>query len=446
MQEWDSVKRVFVNLKNVTSTYNSAGFETLKLFENWDKTKNSWVNNARYIYAYDNKMLLIDYKFYFWNASLNKWEGATHIINQYDSAGNKTETVTERWDNVKSSWYNYWRETFEYDNARNKTAYSTFSWPSGSSEWVGDKKYIYGFDINNLLIEECALRWIPFEAEWDSTGKSQFVYNFAKQKIKHTGLMHLTNGWKNFSQSFYSYNQEGLLNETIQYSAEPLGIDTFFLIGKIINEYDSFSNLCNETFYNWKASRNDFVYKNRNSYSFNNLNKQASYQYQNWDTITSGWLSMFRYRYYYDADTNLIANMLENPGAAGNWINVFLNRYEYSPEGKQIAQDKYSEWDETKGYFLKHIRDEYLCKKVPDNSNILYRETHTFRIYPNPVSGNTITVEAYAAVKYILTDIQGNILQKGYLTEGLNLLQTGELKAGIYFIVSEGRTFKLIVN
>ncbi len=446
MQEWDSVKRVFVNLKNVSSTYNSSGFETLKLFENWDKVKNSWVNSGRYLNVYDSKMKVIDYKYYIWNVAGNKWEGATHVINQYDSTGNKTETVTERWDNSKSVWYNYWRETFAYNNAGSRTEYVTYSWPVGSSEWFGEKKYTFDFDDKNLLVAEYGLRWIPAEGSWDTTGKSEYEYNSKGQKIIYTGRMHFSSEWKNFNRSFYSYNIEGLLSETLQETADPNGIDTFMFYSSTINEYDANSNMTSETFSVWNIKSDTYIFRNRILNSYNQYNKQLSYEYQNWDTSSKVWAGQHRYRYYYLNDTNLTATIHDMVSETGKWQNVYLNRYEFSPQGKQIAQDKYSEWDNDRAYFKKHIRDEYLCKKSPDNSRIINREIKTISIYPNPLSGNTITIETKEAGHYLLSDVSGNILLTGYFKTGINELNTLTLCNGIYFIVIEGKAYKLIIN
>lgn len=446
MQEWDSVKRLFVNFKKAGSTYNSEGYETLKLFENWDKTKNNWVNNARYLNIYDNKMQLIDYKYYFWNAGMNKWEGGTHNIHQYDSAGNKTETITERWNNSISAWYNYWKETFEYDKTGNKTGYTTFSWPSGSSEWLGERKYTYDFDDKNLLVAEYGLRWIPAEGSWDTTGKSEYEYNAKGQKTIYTGRMRFSSGWKNFNRSFYTYNNEGLLSETLQETADPNGIDTFMFYSKTINEYDANSNMTSETFSVWNIKTVTYIFRNRILISYNQSKKQLSYEYQNWDTSSKVWAGQYRYRYYYLNDSYLTATIHDVVSEPGKWLNVYLNRYEFSPEGKQIAQDKYSEWDATKSYFLKHTRDEYLCKNAPGNSQIFAPGIQSILIYPNPITGNNIILEANSAGNFIQTDIQGNIIQKGYLSEGVNVLYTGELKAGIYFLVFDGKAYKLIIN
>ena len=68
------------------------------------------------------------------------------------------------------------------------------------------------------------------------------------------------------------------------------------------------------------------------------------------------------------------------------------------------------------------------CGLAVDNEN-----NSDFSIYPNPIV-NQATVLIDFASTYVLTDIDGKVVNEGFLSPGLNSLDLESLSAGLYFI------------
>ena len=65
------------------------------------------------------------------------------------------------------------------------------------------------------------------------------------------------------------------------------------------------------------------------------------------------------------------------------------------------------------------------------------------RLYPNPITNGTFTVESEKNTKAFIYDVSGHTVQKLHLTEGKNKVTMNSIFKGIYLLrTTEGRQVK----
>ena len=78
--------------------------------------------------------------------------------------------------------------------------------------------------------------------------------------------------------------------------------------------------------------------------------------------------------------------------------------------------------------------------------------TEGFKIYPNPTDGIIVVETQYIAslqngqTEYRITNLMGQTLMTGRITEEAQKIDVSVLQAGIYFITFVGETQKIIMN
>lgn len=145
--------------------------------------------------------------------------------------------------------------------------------------------------------------------------------------------------------------------------------------------------------------------------------------------------------YVYDSITNLGIKSkirIENHDDTSSIIYSNNNGYYYRP----IFPGNYSITYSSEGYFSKTInlsipsdsilsQDVFLIKNHHSLNNII-RE-NSYNIYPNPCKDNLI-INASTNSLYKICSINGNIIKKGNLIKGENLINTELFPLGIYLI------------
>ena len=117
--------------------------------------------------------------------------------------------------------------------------------------------------------------------------------------------------------------------------------------------------------------------------------------------------------------------------------------------------------NQSKGYRVEGIRcfwqnGELVFKYGDRDCDEVYEEFHDygvdepaitegFKIYPNPTDG-IITISSVNGTEYRITNLMGQTLMTGRITEEVQKIDVSVLQAGIYFITFVGETQKIIIN
>ena len=96
---------------------------------------------------------------------------------------------------------------------------------------------------------------------------------------------------------------------------------------------------------------------------------------------------------------------------------------------------------QNKKHFRVHIDDIWLNNPTSFSEIV----SDGFMIYPNPTDG-IITVSSVNGTEYRITNLMGQTLMTGRITEEAQKIDVSVLQAGIYFITFVGETQKIIIN
>lgn len=135
------------------------------------------------------------------------WNYNSRTDYTYDAFNQKTEIFQLTWNG--SAWQNYKHETFSYDVNGNLILNIKQDFISGAYQNVGKLEYVF---VAGKMTDYNYYSWSS--GMWNPTGWWQYHYNTSG--LKDTALLYIyTGGWALLSRYIYQYNIQDLLAQTL---------------------------------------------------------------------------------------------------------------------------------------------------------------------------------------------------------------------------------------
>lgn len=329
---------------------------------------------------------------------------------------------------VSGAWQPSSKITITYDSQNRRNEYLSYEWVNNA--WVNAYKFNYFYD--NLTYIQITQRWQS--GTWVNWNRSTTTKNQAGQNIAHQVETWKNNTWQISWAISASYNSNNQLSTT-NYQVGSNGV----LVNstKTTYQYDNDKLLILKEQYKWE--NNNYKLVKQTHYYYNqgiedhNITSEASGSNL---VVTSKGVNV------YDNQLRLIATDYYNVENQ-NWVLAVRVTNEYNTNGDIIAYDNYSMWSPTANNFMTHYRTEYKCNLLSSSADLSL--SSTFNIYPNPLSGDRVSILTYRPQHYLLFNMSGFLVQEGMLYHGDNQIDLPILDCGIYFI-KVGTLIKKIVK
>lgn len=336
-------------IDKTTFIYDLAGNVTTELRENF--VNGAWTYGYRRMHTYDESRNRL--------TTLMETPLNGNLVNNsintytYDAAGRMLTDVSQRW--AIDAWVNNQRIIWTYDAGGNMLVKQQAMWQS--EEWVNTSGLTYTYDENGNRLTEIN--------DFKGVGQNRTTWTYDDTNNKLTEIKEIwrDNNWLNNSRTTWTYNE---LNKELTYLYENWTTDAWVSSQRRTNSYDERGNRLTQLNENWtkenvwvNALRYTWTYDVNGNillnlyeiYSNNTWNNYECYEctynttgdmltklQERWTASTSTWGPTARYTWTYDANRNILSDLLEF--YRNEMWNVSLQlTYTYDEYGNSISLD-----------------------------------------------------------------------------------------------------------
>lgn len=417
-------------------TYNELGYLIRKLLQYHQSSSDEWVDFKKYTYDRDEQNRVLIYSE---QTRYNTWENTERKIYTYDENNNVlTELIQE---GFIDEWKNSTQWIYTYDERNNML---TDTWGGFFyGEWTADIRQSYTYDEQDNLLTEA--RHFFVNNEWKDNYKCIYTYNeaYLPTSFLWLWLWNEENGWENYEQEFYTYDERGnLLTLSNQYWYNDAWRDDF----KHIMTYNEKDYLATLTYQKGGSLLDQWQDQERSIYNYNNQNLISEIIDQWWSTVI--WENVTRTSYTYDNQNNILSifGQASNPS---QWTaDKTLISYTYNEnnncilvENQVYGNGEWFECDEYTPFYynnMKSVSDFYAHKieisytKAAKPDGIEENNSEKITVYPNPFT-TQITISASDDCKINSVTIF-NLLGHQIENTTNTTLNMQDLPIGVYFL------------
>lgn len=276
-----------------------------------------------------------------------------------------------------------------------------------------------------LTITHISQVWNPATMGWDNIGQTEHFYD-ANDDIIETRNYNWTGSWQLSNRYLYTY-------------ITPTLIDTY-------------------TVQNWDSINMVWVNVSQEKYTYTATNKPATAVTSLWNSVSSMFdINQTRTISTYNA-SDLLATEENDDWDGAQWVHDFLSTYSYDGDNF-VDEVEESQWDvgayvldsrqlftnDTNGYPTTIISQDYIAMSWVNTSRTVQtyppclslglekNSFETVQIYPNPTE-NEIKVSLQKDTKYVLTNLNGQVVLKGEITATNNSIDTTNISKGLYLL------------
>lgn len=332
-------------------------------------------------------------------------------------------------------------------------------WIAGQWSYINNSVYQYNW---NLLEDQVYIyEWDSWQTLWIPKYRSLYTYN---TDVQLTEKLEQNNnsGWDDVFRELYTYDGDGNLeSRTNQYKSNNVWLNNF----RVEYTYDSNGNETQVMSYVWDSNNSVWKNSSRGIYTYSNgLVTEQLFEY--WDDLASMWLTDGKVVYTYNGD-GLVTTYEEQEWVNGGWKSKSKREYSYNSDGNLILIEFFN-WDDNSSVWQQSGRVE----TIYNNDDLPYIETsqtwhnnawenvnrHTYTydiyqstgelklenisIYPNPASDVlNINLSGIGQAQATVYSADGRMVGSHFLPGKANIVSTGQLPAGNYFIslVQDGK-------
>lgn len=336
-----------VNESKTEFFYNIYSCDTLNIRFSWDTDNSQWLLMGKINKSYDSFKNLTEVIIYNWDSNTNQYTSIRKNEFVYDTNNNKTEETGFHWDGTLEHFFVYEKYTYNYDSNNNYTGGLTYIWSDTESQIVLHSKSENEYDANNLRILDIGYSWDSNINSWDSTSKDVYQYDINNNCIQRNGYQWLNNAWEENGKTTYKYDGE---NNELGFAFYYGNSNSWAIEDSTNKSYDNYNNLITSTS---RQYMNGDVYNSikeefnhNNSYTFSDLILPISF-------AISG---------------------PNNEGYQTNFKNQLLTGFSF---GRQNDSNPWVEQEKRTYYY-----------SPQDVNNVNELQKSSFKLYPNPTSGN----------------------------------------------------------
>lgn len=212
---WNNSQNDWINYVDIIDEYDEKNNKILNESYTWDGSR--WKGTSKSIEAYDSNNMRILYERYKWNVSSWNWIGEVRNLNSYDSNKNQLMYANYRWNTVTNNWEGVSKGVTEYNELNQRTSFFSYIWNATEQDWYANTHLQFSYDSFGNLQTFLSSSWNISLNEWKETNKIINEYNEDGQPLR--------------SESYLpnSDTSELELNQYTIYNYPELGLDTYTL-------------------------------------------------------------------------------------------------------------------------------------------------------------------------------------------------------------------------
>ncbi len=382
----------------------------------------------------------------------NNWENFTLTEYTYDANGNKIFEVWKLWGD--DDWVNSSRTTYIYSDENNLITSVNEVWDNGN--WVNSERNSYSYNTSGKKVSEVKEIWNG--TDWENNTKTIYVYSDQGDMTYMISEVWMNDVWVNNKQLVYTYDSNH--NQTS-------GVTQTWSSGEWLNvskDSSTYTTTNNKTMYLYQTW-NDSVWNNyfKYDYQYNDLDYLETSILMMWNDTT--WTNSEKINYSYGS-YGVIETELKKAWANNTWNDYSMKQYVYDEYGNALESNYYfweGIWTQNQddviqvaynyntkfeNYFGYNVHGAYssMIVNVKENNRLNNKIT----LAPNPAN-DKVTVNVKTdntdTIFVNLVDVNGKVIstisgnnknnQSGFV------FKTGDLPAGVYFIVISNQNNKL---
>lgn len=240
--------------------------------------------------------------------------------------------------------------------------------------WLEIENYIYTYQEDRILQEIYQI----YDNGWINYQQENYTYNEEDLILTYQQDFWSNDTWQPYLHIDYIYDNEGfLINEEWTYFSSAKEIDAIY---DVAYEYDSQGRVEVET---WTYSTDDVNWNNyiKGIYQRNDSGSIIHEDWQSWSETT--WLSYLQYNHTYD--TNGLIDYTEGITFADNQWQYYDNYQYYYNDNLNTSQLISKLWDNENQIWNNSYKYDYNYEEVVNNSdNDVIANDFMVSLYPNP--------------------------------------------------------------
>lgn len=370
----------------------------------------------------------------------NGFENLSHRTFSFNEKENQTKRVELDWTMSTNEWRNSYYEDIIYDANDNLVEKKTYFFFTDTNSWLNTSKTINTFDNNG---------------NWTTT--ASFILDRTNDPYE----------WVPFDETNFSYDVENNPIESV-YKLWKSDLNDWEYRYKNSFEYDN--GLKVQSIYS-SHNGNSWTFSTKNEYFYNANGSNIETLFSRWNTSSEEWKSpSIKYSYDFDSNENLILYS-RSKNNAGQWNQNFKQEFVYDNDNNQIELVRserygsiwYLEYKRVTDYYEDHFEktiNEFEWDDTDEiwepTSRLTFSKNSTLgtiefekeiSFYPNPVEHKVKIISELDITKVELYNTTGQKVKNTTLRDGFIDLQ--ELSSGFYLLniySSEGNVVKRILK
>ena len=225
----------------------------------------------------------------------------------YDQNNNQTSVHRQNWNNDQKIWVNANMVTTTYDENDYKSSQLYQTWDVTNSFWVNTSQTISEFDApTGIRTYELRKMWDNDLNDWVNQSKTNRV-------IDNNNVTSTSQNWDTDLKDWVNNSQYIALYETLpNKKISSLGykwdtdLNNWANASYTTYDYDANDNLILNLLQIWNVGLKTWINNSKSTYEFNSNNDRTLWQVEKWDTISNKWYGNNKNLVTYDENNNRI--------------------------------------------------------------------------------------------------------------------------------------------
>jgi hypothetical protein len=336
--------------------YDSTRNKTTKFHYLWNLSANNWEIDHEYEYAYDSLGHFTYYAYYDWNSTSDLRLGVYSYEYVYDENCNLTRFSSRHWNKIISKWEESSRYEYAYDSNGNRIRYEYYCRNAGI--WSGQTKEKSLFDDSNRIRWHIHCDWDSLSGSWIDAYKSEYSYNQdgkLDESIDYIGKQSPEAWVKHVKYNYFDENSTRIIHNYTWNSMT----NAWESAHKYESTNDVHGNQLSYTSYMWNVSSNKWIYGNKYEYTYPDAHTILCTGYEWDDSLTGAWVNRTKYASVFDENKRLISYL---DFLWDKWVNDWVPNLKYSfaynGQGKRILS-ALQIWDPVMTIWRNQQQSEY---------------------------------------------------------------------------------------
>jgi len=333
--------------------------------------------------------------------------------------------LTEEWMN--NAWTNSFRSTYTHDLNGNVLKLTTQGWNAESSSWGNSASITNTLNSDGTIMETITQVWDTIGSTYMDISKIIYTYSASKKVLTQTSQIMFVGTWMDFSKTVYTYNGNDLLTTEVTQTSN-------FITPDLTNSsqttfsYNSDGTLNQDVVQIWSVLY-QWVNSNRNTNTYNASKQITSSLSEKW--VTDAWSNESRETYTYNS-AGLITESVGENWLNNAWVNATKSMLSYNGTN-DLAQIIIQDWNTTLAQWENKTRTTFNYNTTGINPVQLSGKVTL--IYPNPFN-DQLTIQSESLDEHLIQifNATGQVVHEFKTSKTATNLNLGWLNKGVYFM------------